>query len=74
MGKLPAVSGMDARRAFEKTGWIYVRTGSSRHMILRKEGVPAALSIPDHKELDKGLLRSLIRDAGMTVEEFSSNL
>jgi hypothetical protein len=31
---------------------------------------PLALSIPDHKVLDRGLLRSLIRDAGMSVQDF----
>ena len=70
MSKLPVVSGMQARRAFEKAGWVFVRVGSSRHIILRKQGSPVALSIPDHKELDRGLLRSLIRDAGITVNEF----
>ena len=39
-------------------------------MILVKHGVPANLSVPDHRELDRGLLRGLIRDAGMTVEQF----
>jgi len=33
-------------------------------------GSPVTLSIPLHRELKKGLLRALIRDAGMTVEEF----
>lgn len=32
------------------------------------------LSIPDHRELDRSLLRTLIRDAGITVEEFVSLL
>jgi len=41
-------------------------------MILVKDGVAFNLSIPDHRELDRGLLRGLIRDAGMTPEEFSS--
>jgi predicted RNA binding protein YcfA (HicA-like mRNA interferase family) len=70
MPKLPVVSGMEARRAFERTGWVFVRVGSSRHMILRKPGFIVALSVPDHRALDRGLLRSLIRDAGLTVEEF----
>jgi len=35
-----------------------------------KEGDNVTLSIPDHKEVAKGTLRSLIRAAGMTVEEF----
>jgi hypothetical protein len=41
-------------------------------MILVKAGIPINLSIPDHRELDRGLLRGLIRDAGLTVEQFSS--
>jgi hypothetical protein len=43
-------------------------------MILVKQGVPVNLSVPDHRELDRGLLRGLIRDAGMTVEEFTALL
>jgi len=43
-------------------------------MVLKKPNTPVALSIPDHKVLDRGLLRSLIRDSGMSVEEFSSLL
>jgi predicted RNA binding protein YcfA (HicA-like mRNA interferase family) len=71
MPKLPVISGRDARRVFEKVGWRFDRQRSS-HMILVKDGVPANLSVPDHRELDRGLLRGLIRDAGMTVEEFSA--
>jgi predicted RNA binding protein YcfA (HicA-like mRNA interferase family) len=70
MPKLPVVSGRQARQAFERAGWHFVRVGSSRHLILRKAGSPAALSIPDHNTLDRGLLRSLIRDAGISVKEF----
>ncbi len=40
------------------------------HMILEKPGFVALLSIPDHRELDTGLLRSLIRESGLTVNEF----
>ncbi|MDR3688433.1 MAG: type II toxin-antitoxin system HicA family toxin [Fimbriimonas sp.] len=43
---------------------------SGSHMILKKPGVRLSLSIPDHKVLDRGLLRRLIRDAGLTVEQF----
>ena len=68
MAKLPVVSGQQARKAFERAGWEYVRTSSSRHMIRRKQGSPTALSVPDHKTLDQGLLRSLIRDAGTAVD------
>jgi predicted RNA binding protein YcfA (HicA-like mRNA interferase family) len=69
MPHLPVVSGRRARRAFEKAGWIFDRQRGS-HMVLTKPAVPYNLSVPDHRELDRGLLRGLIRDAGMTVEQF----
>ena len=43
-------------------------------MVLTKPGSRVNLAVPDHHELDRGLLRGLIRDAGMTVEEFISLL
>jgi hypothetical protein len=39
-----------------------------------REGENATLSIPDHKEVAKGTLRSLIRSAGITVDEFTDQL
>jgi hypothetical protein len=39
-------------------------------MILVKPGHIASLSIPDHKEIAKGILRSLLRASGLSVEEF----
>lgn len=39
-------------------------------MILVKEGSWATLSVPDHRELAPGTLRSLIRSSGLTVEAF----
>jgi predicted RNA binding protein YcfA (HicA-like mRNA interferase family) len=65
---LPVISGREAVRAFEKAGWVVARRRA--HIILIKSGVPVNLSIPDHKQLDRGLLRSQIRKAGLTVEEF----
>ena len=73
MPKLPVVSGREAGRAFERGGWLFSRQKGS-HRIYLKPGSRIALSVPDHKELDRGLLRALIRDAGWTVEEFVSHL
>ncbi len=70
MSRLPVISGREAAKAFKKDGWILVRWRGS-HMILIKEGKEATLSIPDHRELGRGLLRSLVRDADLTVEEFT---
>lgn len=69
MAQLPVVSGRLARKAFEKAGWVFNRQRSS-HMILTKSGVAANLSVPDHRELDRGLLGGLIRDGDLTVDEF----
>jgi len=73
MPRLPVVSGADAVRAFARAGWTADRRKGS-HVILLKPGHNASLSIPQHRELAPGTLRSLIRAAGMTVEEFADCL
>ncbi len=73
MSKLPIISGLEAVKAFNKDGWLMVRqTGS--HMIMTKPHIEATLSIPRHKELDRGTLRKLIKHAGLTVDEFNKLL
>ena len=69
MSELPQVSGKEAIKAFGKLGFHIVRQRGS-HIILKKDGFPILLSVPLHDELKKGTLRSLIRDAGLTVDEF----
>ncbi len=68
--KLPVMSGRDAVRTFGRFGWSVARQSSS-HIILIKPGHIATLSIPDHREVAKGTLRTLVRVAGITVEEFA---
>ena len=68
MAKLPLVSGRQAAKAFEKVGFIFDHQRGSHLIYYRPDG--RHLSIPEHRELDRGLLRSLIRTAGLTVEEF----
>jgi predicted RNA binding protein YcfA (HicA-like mRNA interferase family) len=60
-------------QAFAKIQWRISRQESS-HIILTKFGSPATLAIPDHREIRRGTLRSLIRQAGLTVDEFKSLL
>jgi len=74
MAKLPVISGKEAVTAFEKDGWRVVRRAKSRHIIMKKEGVVTTLSIPEHKVLDRGLLRSLVRDAYISIEKFNQLL
>ena len=69
MPTLPQLSGRETVQAFESLGWKVVRQKGS-HMIMVKNGQIATLSVPDHKEVAKGTLRSLIRSAGLSVPEF----
>ena len=73
MAKLPVISGSEVVQAFEALGWSVDRQQSS-HIILVKDGETATLSVPDHAEVAKGTLRSLIRAAGVTVAEFVAAL
>jgi predicted RNA binding protein YcfA (HicA-like mRNA interferase family) len=70
VSRLPIVSGQDAVRAFAKLGYdVDHQTGS--HIILRQQQAPhRRLTVPDHRELAKGTLRALIRQAGLTVDTF----
>jgi len=66
--RLPVVSGVEFVRAMEKIGYTWLHTKGS-HMILVHE-TRVRLSVPRHRELDRGLLRRLIRDSGLSVAEF----
>jgi predicted RNA binding protein YcfA (HicA-like mRNA interferase family) len=69
MGTLANISGKEAVKVFLRAGW--VREGQTgNHVLLTKEGHRATLSIPQHRELKPGTLRSIIRAAEMTVEQF----
>ncbi|NER33890.1 MAG: type II toxin-antitoxin system HicA family toxin [Oscillatoria sp. SIO1A7] len=68
MGRLANISGSEAVKIFLKFGYLEARqTGS--HIILSHES-KSILSVPNHQELAPGLLRSLIRQAEITVDEF----
>lgn len=73
MAVLPSLSGKQVVRVFKRVGWRIARQKGS-HIIMTKEGEMATLSVPDHKEIAKGTLRTLVRSAGLTVDEFSANL
>lgn len=69
MGTLANISGKDAVKAFGKVAW-FSRGQVGSHVHLTKAGMRPILSVPLHKELAPGTLRSLIRNAGITVDEF----
>jgi predicted RNA binding protein YcfA (HicA-like mRNA interferase family) len=68
MSQLPVCSGQEAVKAFSRVGYqVDHQTGS--HMILRHAN-RRRLTIPNHRELAKGTLRSLIREAGLSKDQF----
>jgi predicted RNA binding protein YcfA (HicA-like mRNA interferase family) len=69
MAGLPILSGREVAKVFERLGWEIARQRGS-HIILVKAGHQATLSVPDHREVAKGTLRSLMRRAGVTPEDF----
>lgn len=74
MSALPVVSGREVVKALEKIGYVLDRQRGS-HMILRQPTPPhRRVTVPDHKEVAKGTLRAIIRQAGLTVEEFNDLL
>ena len=70
MSKLPPISGRDCAVALSKAGF-YQKRQKGSHMILRRDVPFAQVSVPEHKELDRGTLRVILRAAGISPEEFS---
>ena len=72
MGKnLRLCSGAEAVRKFEKVHWTAVRQKGS-HIMMTKPGYQWTLSIPQHSELGPGILAKLLKQAGITPDEFNA--
>jgi len=72
--ELPILSGVQVVGVVNQVGYV-VDCRAKGCMILRQEAAPhRRLTVPDHKELAKGTLRAIIREAGLTVEEFRNLL
>jgi predicted RNA binding protein YcfA (HicA-like mRNA interferase family) len=69
--RLPALSYLEIIRALRKRGFLVVRRRGS-HVRLQRETAdgPVKLTVPAHDPVKRGTLRRIIRDAGLTVEEF----
>ena len=70
MSRLPRVSGQDAVAALRRAGF-YVRRQHGSHIILRRDNPFAQTVVPDHRELDTGTLRAILRQVGLGVDEFT---
>lgn len=69
MPPLPTLRSREVVNVFKRLGWSVARQCGS-HIIMTKNGYISTLSIPEHKEVAKGTLRSLVHDAEITVLEF----
>ena len=67
MPKLPVVSGAEVVRALEKLGFVTVRQRGS-HLVMRRGSMGCV--VPNHRELKVGTLTGLLKQAGVSVEEF----
>ena len=73
MSGLPRISGRECVKALGKVGY-YLKRQHGSHMIVRRDAPFAQLVVPDHKELDRGTLPAIIRQADLSVSEFMSLL
>ncbi len=74
MSELPRISGREVVKALKKIGYEQDRQRGS-HIVLRQTVRPhRRVTVPDHKEVAKGTLRAIIREVGLTVEEFKDLL
>lgn len=69
MAKLPRISGRECIAALLKAGF-YERRQRGSHIVLRRDDPFTQLVVPDHRELDRGTLRAIIRQADLSVDEF----
>ena len=70
MGKIPGVNHLDAIRALEKAGFSIIRQG--KHVIM-SDGV-RILTIPRHNPVNAFTMGGIVRDAGLTAEQFRNLL
>ena len=74
MVELKRVSGKDAIRALERLGFLRIRQRGS-HVVLKKmpEGKVGCV-VPLHREIAVGTLRGILKQAGVSIEDFVNNL
>lgn len=73
MNKLPVVSGRRLVRALKRIGFVVDRQRGS-HMILFRAEPPTTVTVPDHRELDRGTLRAILRHADITPSQLGELL
>lgn len=70
MPKLPTVTAKETINALKKIGFVIVRQKGSHLRMKHKDNRVVTVPIHNNKNLGKGLLRKILRDTELTVEEF----
>ena len=73
MSRLPIIDGINLVKILEKDGFVFNRIKGSHHILVNVQK-QVTVSVPVHKgkTLGKGITSSIIKDAGLTVEEFNT--
>ncbi|MFN3398276.1 MAG: type II toxin-antitoxin system HicA family toxin [Sulfurimicrobium sp.] len=67
MPKLPVVSGGEVVRALERLGFVVARQRGS-HIVMRRDSMGCV--VPNHREVKAGTLAGLLKQAGVSPDEF----
>jgi predicted RNA binding protein YcfA (HicA-like mRNA interferase family) len=75
-GRLPAVNGKRVIQVLTRTGFVVNRIVGSHHVLVYPGDLTRTVTVPVHagRDLKPGTLRSIIRQTGLTVEEFTELL
>ena len=73
MSKLPVISGQDCVKALQKIGFV-IRRQKGSHIIMQRQNPYTMVVVPNHKTMKPGTLRKVIKDAGLSVDEFNALL
>ncbi len=69
MNKLPQVSAGELVFALQKIG-LTIRRQQGSHIIMRRDHPFAQTVVPNHRQIDRGTLRAILRQVGLSVDEF----
>ena len=66
--KLPRISGYDLVKILSRKGF-YIKHRVGSHVVLRRDNPFAQTVVPQHDELDRGTLRAILKQTGLTLED-----
>lgn len=74
MGKLPVLKAREVITALQKLGFEVDHVTGSHYIFRHPDGRRAVIPYHDNRDIKQGVLRSILRQAGLTVDEFKNLL